>query len=83
MVVLTKRTGKSVGLCRCIIEGFALLLGWILGGYAGIGTLILAFGVGVAIQIVFSLLHFNVRAIRQESISETLSAWRGIASKKG
>jgi len=71
MVVLTKRTGKPVGLCRGCIEGTALLTGWLLGGYAGIGTVISALGIGVAVQVVFSILRFDVKAIHQESLYET------------
>ena len=71
MVVLTKRTGKPVGLCRGFLEGTVLLMGWLLGGYAGIGTVISALGIGVAVQIVFSVLRFDVKKIHQESFHET------------
>jgi len=71
MVVLTKRTGKSVGLCRGCMEGAALLVGWLLGGHAGIGTVISALGIGFAVQIVFSILRFDVKAVHQESFYET------------
>jgi uncharacterized membrane protein YczE len=71
MVVLARRTGRPVGLCRVVIEGIALLCGWILGGRAGPGTVIAAFGVGIAVQIVFTLLRFNVRTIPQESFLES------------
>jgi uncharacterized membrane protein YczE len=73
MVVMARRTGHSMGFCRVLIEGTALLCGWILGGRAGIGTVIAALGVGIAVQIVFALLRFNVRAIRQESFFESCS----------
>ena len=71
MVVLAKRTGRPVGLCRVFIEGVALLLGWLLGGHVGIGTVVSALGVGFAVQIVFALLRFDVRKIYQESFYET------------
>jgi len=71
MVVLTKRTGKPVGLCRCCLEGTALLIGWLLGGRAGIGTVISALGIGFAVQIVFSVLRFDVKKVYQESFYET------------
>ena len=76
MVVLTKRTGKPVGLCRGCLEGTALLIGWLLGGYAGIGTVISAFGIGIAVQVVFSILRFDVKKIHQESFSETCLRFR-------
>ncbi len=71
MVVLTRRTGRPVGLCRAGVEGVALFCGWLLGGHAGIGTVISALGVGFAVQIVFSLLHFDVQTIHQETFAET------------
>jgi uncharacterized membrane protein YczE len=71
MVLMARRTGRPVGLCRILIEGTALLCGWALGGRAGVGTIIAAFGVGVAVQIVFALLRFNVQAIPQESFRES------------
>jgi uncharacterized membrane protein YczE len=71
MVALSRRTGRSPGFCRGVLEAAVLLLGWLLGGYAGIGTLISAFGVGAAVQVVFTALRFDVKAIRQESLRET------------
>ena len=71
MTVLTKRTGKPVGLCRSGIEGTVLFVGWLLGGYAGIGTVIFVFGIGAAVQIVFSLSRFDVKTVKQESCYET------------
>lgn len=73
MVILVRRTGRRVGVCRAAVEGAALLLGWLLGGHAGIGTVIAAFGAGLAIQSVFSLLRFNVQTVRQELLFTTLS----------
>jgi uncharacterized membrane protein YczE len=78
MVVMAQRTGRSVGFCRAAIEGTALLCGWLLGGQAGTGTIIAAFGVGVAIQIVFTLLRFNVRTIPQESFFESIYRLKAI-----
>lgn len=71
MVALAKRTGRSPGFCRCVVEGTVLFIGWLLGGRVGIGTLISAVGIGFAVQIVFGLLHFNVKEVHQESFSET------------
>jgi len=71
MVVLTKRTGKPVGLCRFGMEGAALAIGWLLGGHAGAGTVISALGIGFAVQIVFSILRFDVKKVHHESFYET------------
>ena len=76
MVVLTRHTGKPVGFCRWCVEGTVLAIGWLLGGYAGIGTVIAAFGIGFAVQIVFGLLHFDVKKVHQESFYETWLRFR-------
>ncbi len=42
--------GVGIRLIRTIIEGFVLVLGMLLGGTVGVGTLLVAFGVGHVIQ---------------------------------
>lgn len=73
MVVLSKRTGKPAGLCRSVVEGAALFCGWLLGGNAGLGTVISVFGIGVAVQIVFSAAGFNAGTVRHETAGETIA----------
>ena len=81
MTVLTKRTGKPVGLCRSCIEGTVLVIGWLLGGYAWVGTVIYVFGIGAAVQVVFSILRFDVKKIHQESCYETYQYLRNVVNK--
>jgi len=71
MVILAKRTKFPVGACRSTIELTVTLLGWLLGGLFGIGTVISAIGVGFCIQITFRLLKFNSTAIKHESLIDT------------
>ena len=73
MVALSKRTGKSVGLCRSCVEGLAILLGWLLGGQVGIGTVIAMLGIGALIDLNFHLLQFDPKSVRQENLIDT---WR-------
>ncbi|MDR3322458.1 MAG: hypothetical protein LBS93_08415 [Synergistaceae bacterium] len=81
MVVLSRRTGRPVGVCRIAVESLALFFGWLLGGNAGFGTLIAAFGVGVAVQFVFALMRFDVTSLRQESILDTIARFRAFLRK--
>ncbi len=60
MVGLTKKTGRPVGLIRGLIELSVLLIGFLLGGKVGIGTVILAFGIGPIVQFTFEKLNFKV-----------------------
>jgi uncharacterized membrane protein YczE len=50
MLGLHRRTGRSVRLVRTTIESSAVVLGFVLGGTVGIGTLAFAFGIGPAVQ---------------------------------
>jgi len=55
MTGLVARTGLSVRLVRTSIEATVLIVGWLLGGTVGIGTLVYAFGIGPLVQLVLRL----------------------------
>ena len=57
MVAIHTRTGWAVGTCRAVLECAVLVLGVLLGGPVGVGTLLFAFGIGPAVQLAFSVLH--------------------------
>ena len=77
MVALGKRwPNVPIGLVRIIIEGTALLIGWLLGAKVGIGTVIAVFGIGIIIQYTFRLLRFDVKAIEHENFLDTFKAWK-------
>lgn len=46
MTGLVRRTGWPVWLARTVIEGGVLVIGFVLGGPVGVGTVLFAFGVG-------------------------------------
>lgn len=73
MAVLSRKTGRTAGFCRSVVELVVLVMGWALGGKAGLGTVICAFGIGAAVQIVFSSLRFDINSVSHESIGETLA----------
>ncbi len=76
MVVLARKTGRSVGFCRIAVEALAVLIGWRLGGSVGIGTLLGAFGVGTLINLNFALMGFRAEDVHQENLPETLRCWK-------
>lgn len=59
MLAIKRTTGISLRLARGIIEVIVVTIGWLLGGPAGIGTLIFALLVGPSVQWGFKL--FNVQ----------------------
>ena len=71
MVALTRITKLPIGICRGIIEFIVVVLGWMLGGMVGIGTVLAAFGIGFCVQITFSLLKFDATKVKHETIANT------------
>ena len=72
MIALTKKTHKSVRLIRNFIELSALILGYLMGGFVGIGTLIMALALGYIIQFTFKVLQFDVNSIKHRFIDEDI-----------
>ncbi len=70
MVVLMKKTGKSVRLIKSILELFAVSVGFLLGGNLGVGTLIVAFLSGPIWQYIFKLFKFDVNAVEHRAIQD-------------
>lgn len=56
MLALKRTTGLSIRVARGIIEVAVVSVGWLLGGPAGIGTLVFALLVGPSVQLGFKLL---------------------------
>jgi uncharacterized membrane protein YczE len=57
MVAIHLRTGWRVGTARGVLESAVLLLGVLLGGPVGVGTVLFAFGIGPAVQVAFRVLR--------------------------
>lgn len=71
MVALTKKTKLPVGVCRGGIELVAVVVGWLLGGMVGVGTVLSALAIGFCLQITFRILHFNPTVIKHETFGVT------------
>ncbi|UPA31543.1 hypothetical protein L0P85_05235 [Terrisporobacter glycolicus] len=72
MLAINKRSSKSVGTIRTIIELTALTVGWLLGGSVGIGTIISGFGLGYAIQIAFKISQIDSKSLTHQSVIESI-----------
>ncbi|HCR71780.1 MAG TPA: hypothetical protein DIW23_10080 [Anaerolineae bacterium] len=64
MLAIHRTTKLSLRLARASIELTVFTIGWLLGGPAGIGTLIFAILIGPAVQWAFKI--FNVKPHREE-----------------
>ena len=65
MVAIHVRTGWRVGTARAALEAVVLVIGVLLGGPVGIGTLLFALGIGPAVQVAF-------RVLRQTPVRRTV-----------
>jgi uncharacterized membrane protein YczE len=59
MIAVATRARVRVGVARAILEGLALLLGFVLGGTVGIGTVAFALGIGPAVDVAFQLFRMD------------------------
>ena len=72
LIALGKRFPKTpIGVVQTVMVGIALLIGWLLGGPVGIGTVISVFGMGTALQIVCKIMHFEPRDVVYKNVLET------------
>jgi uncharacterized membrane protein YczE len=70
MTGLVVRTGLSVRMVRTSIEATVLVVGWLLGGTVGVGTVVYAFGIGPLVQLFVRVTPKRVLAV---------SGWAAIA----
>lgn len=72
LVGLAKRAGKlPIGAVSIALLSTATLIGWLLGGQVGIGTLICAFGAGPIMQLAFRTMHFDATHIRHQRLKDS------------
>lgn len=77
LVGLGKRLSRlPIGAVQVMLWGTVLLLGWLLGGPVGIGTIVSTFGSGVVMQIVFNAIGFEPRKVEHKGALETAKMLR-------
>lgn len=82
MIALTKKTGFSIMFIRNIIEITVLVIGYFLGGYAGVGTIITAVFTGSFIQYVFKMFNFDVKSVTHRNIKDEIILLKAYILKK-
>jgi uncharacterized membrane protein YczE len=58
-LAVTLRAGVRPGVARAIVEGSALLAGWLLGGAVGLGTVVSVVLISVAVDLSFAVLRVD------------------------
>jgi uncharacterized protein len=61
MTGIQKLTGKPIALVRSSIEVIVVFFGWILGGTAGLGTILFALGIGPAVALGIYIVNKNFK----------------------
>jgi len=73
LVGLAKRLKKlPIGAISIMLLGTATLIGWVLGGPVGVGTLICAFATGPIMQMAFRSVHFDATGIRHQRLADSM-----------
>ncbi|MBO4498390.1 MAG: hypothetical protein J5739_09320 [Lachnospiraceae bacterium] len=69
LVGLGKRLSRiPIGIVEIMLWAVVLLIGYLLGGPVGIGTLISTFGAGLVMQLVYGLIKFEPRKLRHKDV---------------
>ncbi|MBR4530400.1 MAG: hypothetical protein IKO80_08990, partial [Lachnospiraceae bacterium] len=59
-----------------ILWAAVLLIGWLLGGPVGIGTVISTFGAGLVMQLVYTVIRFEPRDLKHRDVAEVTAELR-------
>ncbi len=82
LIALGKRFSRvPIGVVSIGMLSVVLLIGWLLGGPVGIGTLIAAFCIGPIMQFEFSLVKFNPTQVSHQNILSSIKVLRQIKIK--
>ena len=69
LVGLGKRMPKvPIGIVEVLLWAVILLIGYLLGGPVGIGTLISTFGAGLVMQLVYNIIRFEPRKLHHRDV---------------
>lgn len=82
MVVLKRKTRLSVGTCRSGLEILVVVIGALLGGSFGIGTILAAVLIGFCVQITFKLFRFDPTTVVHENFMDTFRNFSKVKTAK-
>ena len=72
LVGLAKRVKRiPIGAVSIALLSLATLIGWLLGGPVGIGTIICAFGTGPVMQLAFATVRFDATSVRHQRLRDS------------
>jgi uncharacterized protein len=71
-IVLAKKTGLSIRLVRTLLEGTALLIGWLIGGPVAFGTFVSVFLIGPVMQFSLKFWKKQIQHVQNKVIAPDL-----------
>lgn len=74
MIFLIQKTNKSIRFIRNSIEITVLIIGYILRGPVGVGTVIISLGLGYAVQFVFSIFNFDPNEVQHRGWDDEVTS---------
>jgi uncharacterized membrane protein YczE len=73
LVGLAKRVKMvPIGAVSIALLSTATLIGWLLGGPVGVGTLICAFATGPVMQMAFRTVHFDATSVKHQRLRDSV-----------
>jgi uncharacterized membrane protein YczE len=76
LVGLAKRVRRvPIGAVSITLLSLATLIGWLLGGPVGVGTLVCAFGTGPIMQFAFRTVGFDATGVRHQRLRDSLKVF--------
>ena len=81
MAALAKRK-IPVSLAKNSIEAVVFVIGWIMGGTVGVGTVIAVFIMGYLIKFWFAVFKFDIAQAKNESIVDTVKNFAALVKNK-
>ena len=73
LVALAKRAKRiPIGAVSIALLGTATLIGWLLGGPVGIGTIICAFATGPIMQMAFTSVRFDATHVHHQHLADSV-----------
>ena len=74
LIAIGKRMPKiPIGVVEMLLWTVVTLIGWLLGGSVGIGTVISTFGAGAVMHLFFDVIGFEPRKLEHKSLTESLA----------
>lgn len=78
LIAIGKRLPKiPIGIVEILLWAVVTLVGWLLGGSVGIGSVISIFSAGAVMHLFYSVNHFEPRKLKHKSLTETVKLLSG------